>query len=214
MARATKVDALETRARLLDAAMDVFHARGVEATTLDDIAREAGVTRGAIYWHFKNKSDLFSAMFEQIRLPMGEMLEANIAANPDNLMHGLVAGFTEMLVHSATETRWFKTLDILFNKCEVIDQEGAVGQREKECRRLGRERIDQIIREAIAKGQLPPTCDSRRCSIMLNAVLTGLFRDWFREPGMFDMATEAEKILRATIVAMQLAPTMQAEMAK
>src|SRR5688500_12124271 len=62
MARRKKEDALETRHRILDTAARVFLKKGTARTSLDDIAAAAGVTRGAIYWHFKNKIDLFDAM--------------------------------------------------------------------------------------------------------------------------------------------------------
>src|SRR3546814_1649852 len=58
--RRTKEEALETRESILDAAERIFFERGVSRTTLDQIARAASVTRGAVYWHFQNKSDLRS----------------------------------------------------------------------------------------------------------------------------------------------------------
>ncbi|HPW30603.1 MAG TPA: TetR family transcriptional regulator, partial [Rhodoferax sp.] len=70
MARRTKEDALATRELLLDAAERVFHRRGVSRTTLQEIAQDAGLTRGAIYWHFQNKGELFHAMMERVTLPM------------------------------------------------------------------------------------------------------------------------------------------------
>ena len=70
MARCTKEQALETRTRILDAAEDVFNANGVSKTSLADVAAAAGLTRGAIYWHFANKTDLFAAMCQRVRQPM------------------------------------------------------------------------------------------------------------------------------------------------
>ena len=70
MARRTKEDAEATRNALLDAAERVFYDKGVSRASLDDIAREAGATRGAIYWHFKDKVDLFAAMLERVTLPL------------------------------------------------------------------------------------------------------------------------------------------------
>ncbi|MBY0410356.1 MAG: TetR family transcriptional regulator, partial [Burkholderiaceae bacterium] len=57
MARRTKEDANATRTRLIDAAESVFLQKGVSRASLNDIARAAGTTRGAIYWHFKDKVD-------------------------------------------------------------------------------------------------------------------------------------------------------------
>ena len=70
MVRRTKEEALETRNRILDAAEAVFHARGVARPSLADIAEAAGVTRGAIYWHFKDKSVVFAAMCDRVNLPV------------------------------------------------------------------------------------------------------------------------------------------------
>jgi TetR/AcrR family acrAB operon transcriptional repressor len=70
VARRTKEEALATRNRLLDAAELLFQAQGVSQTTLQQIAQQAGATRGAIYWHFKDKADLFNAMMERVILPL------------------------------------------------------------------------------------------------------------------------------------------------
>jgi AcrR family transcriptional regulator len=48
-----------TRAKLLEAARDVFIATGYRGATLDSIAARAGFTKGAVYWHFPNKQALF-----------------------------------------------------------------------------------------------------------------------------------------------------------
>ena len=85
MARRTKADAQTTRNNLLDAAEQLFQLRGVSHTSLNDIAVAAGTTRGAIYWHFKDKADLFNAMMERVTLPLEQTLVVAYveqAANP------------------------------------------------------------------------------------------------------------------------------------
>ena len=74
MARRTKADAQATRLQLLQAAVRVFGTKGVSRTSLQDIAEAAGTTRGAIYWHFKNKADLFNAMMDDALLPMEQAM--------------------------------------------------------------------------------------------------------------------------------------------
>ena len=88
MARRTKEDAMATRHKLLDSAENLFQAQGVSRTSLQDIARRAGATRGAIYWHFKDKADLFNAMMERVTLP----LEACFDASSGPLQHSDSAG--------------------------------------------------------------------------------------------------------------------------
>ena len=67
--RRTKEEAENTRTAILTAAELLFFAKGVSHTSLEQIARHAGVTRGAVYWHFKNKAHLFHEMLNQVRLP-------------------------------------------------------------------------------------------------------------------------------------------------
>ena len=67
--RRTKHDSEQTRQQILAAARSEFAHRGVTRTTLEHIARSAGVTRGAIYWHFANKAELFRAMRDQEPAP-------------------------------------------------------------------------------------------------------------------------------------------------
>ena len=62
MAKRTKAEALKTRQELIETAIAQFAQHGVSKTTLNDIADAANVTRGAIYWHFENKTQLFNVV--------------------------------------------------------------------------------------------------------------------------------------------------------
>ncbi|MBI4030700.1 MAG: TetR family transcriptional regulator, partial [Proteobacteria bacterium] len=74
--RRTKKDAEQTREDILDAAVCLFSERGIQTTTLDEIASKVGVTRGAVYWHFENKMDIFDALHERLHRPfIGIILE-------------------------------------------------------------------------------------------------------------------------------------------
>jgi AcrR family transcriptional regulator len=83
MVRRTKDDAQATRSQLLDAAERVFAEKGVSRTSLNDIAAAAGTTRGAIYWHFKNKADVFNAMMDRVILPMEAAFLSRWASEAD-----------------------------------------------------------------------------------------------------------------------------------
>src|SRR4051794_27229311 len=74
MVRRTKEDAAITREQLLDAAENVFRQRGVARSSLAEVAAAAGVTRGAVCWHFRDKADLCAAMCERAMLPLETML--------------------------------------------------------------------------------------------------------------------------------------------
>ena len=63
MARKKKEEAQQTRQQLIEAAIGQFATRGVASTTLTDIADAAKVTRGAIYWHFTSKTEIFNFLY-------------------------------------------------------------------------------------------------------------------------------------------------------
>ena len=69
MVRKTKAQAEVTRNAILDAAERLFEVQGLSRTSLQDIASAAGVTRGAIYWHFRDKRELFDSLMERALLP-------------------------------------------------------------------------------------------------------------------------------------------------
>ena len=68
MPRNTKEDSIKTRSKLLESALDVFSEKSFSEVTLSEIAERVGMTKGALYWHFKNKSDLLSKLIGEIFL--------------------------------------------------------------------------------------------------------------------------------------------------
>ena len=85
MAKRTKAEALKTRQELIETAIAQFAQHGVSKTTLNDIADAANVTRGAIYWHFENKTQLFNEMWLQqpsLRELIQEHLTAGLEHDP------------------------------------------------------------------------------------------------------------------------------------
>jgi AcrR family transcriptional regulator len=70
-----------TRTRLLDAALEVFDEQGYSATTLDAIAERAGVNRGTIYLHFKNKAEILLGLAAARELDY-QSVYVDLSANP------------------------------------------------------------------------------------------------------------------------------------
>jgi TetR/AcrR family acrAB operon transcriptional repressor len=116
MARRTKLEAQETRNRILDTAEEVFREQGVTSTSLADIADAAGVTRGAIYWHFRNKGDLFAAMLDRVALPMEEMIRRAADASTEDPLSVLRACCVHVLRQTAEDLRCRRVFEILTRK--------------------------------------------------------------------------------------------------
>jgi AcrR family transcriptional regulator len=81
-----------TRAQLIDAAATVFARRGYVAASLDEVAEEAGLTKGAVYSNFNSKEDLFQAVIEErLSGPMrhgAEIIDRSIGTTEDHAMAG------------------------------------------------------------------------------------------------------------------------------
>lgn len=118
MPRRTKEDALKTRQLLIESAIQQFALRGVTSTTLADIADAAGVTRGAVYWHFASKAELFNEMWQQ-QLPLRDLLqhEFNLKDDQDPLST-LREKFIIGLQYIANNPRQRALMQILYQKCE------------------------------------------------------------------------------------------------
>jgi TetR/AcrR family acrAB operon transcriptional repressor len=123
MVRKTKEDAELTRKRIINSARAVFLARGVSRSTLEHIAAHAEVTRGAVYWHFKNKTDIFHAIRDQVLLPLIDRMDDSLtlASNEDPLTqieNSLCVIFDDL--NNNIEMR--QTYEIMMIKCEYVDE--------------------------------------------------------------------------------------------
>ena len=177
MVRRTKEEAQETRSRILDAAELVFYDKGVSRTSLADIAQAAGVTRGAIYWHFENKGDLFTAMFDRVLLPLDELKAASVDPNEADPLGRIRELCTLCLRNTATDARRRRVFDILFLKCEFVEEMGPVMTRHQSNMREALAKLEEGVRNAISKGQLPTDLDPARAARVVHSMIGGALRD-------------------------------------
>jgi AcrR family transcriptional regulator len=85
--RAARAEGREAREELLTAALRVFTRRGFHEATVDEIAAEAGYSKGALYWHFSTKEELLLALLEEhIDEPMRDRFALLASAPPDRDM--------------------------------------------------------------------------------------------------------------------------------
>jgi TetR/AcrR family acrAB operon transcriptional repressor len=209
MARCTKEEAQQTRNRILDAAEEVFFEQGVSRTSLADIAAAAGVTRGAIYWHFKNKGDLFDAMCDRVRLPMEAMVAAGADQAAGDPLGQLRATCLFVLRETASNARARRVFGILFHRCEYVDGADMIWTRQQESHRKGRANIEKILRNAAARGQLPAELDFSLAATVFHANWSGLLNNWLFAPDAFNLELDAEKFVDAWFDNLRRAPSLR-----
>jgi TetR/AcrR family acrAB operon transcriptional repressor len=209
MVRRTKEEALETRASILDAAERVFFEKGVSRTSLADIAQAAGVTRGAIYWHFANKGDLFNEMFDRVLLPLDELKAASVNPEEADPLGRLIDICTVCLRDTAADPRRRRVFDILFLKCEFVEEMGPVMARYQSNMREGLGKIEVGLRNAISKGQMPADLNTRLAATMVHAFVGGSLRDMLLLPESTDFELHAQEMVEAMFDAFRLSPVLR-----
>ncbi|GGC08537.1 TetR family transcriptional regulator [Oxalicibacterium flavum] len=213
MARATKEEALETRNRIIDAAEEVFYARGLAQTSLADVAVAADVTRGAIYWHFKNKADLFEAMADRVCLPMESLMNTPLEQYANDPLGHLRSTWIHLLHDAAQNERTRRVLDILFLKCELVDRNDPIWIRQQACYLSGLDNMERILKDAIVLKQLPADLNTRLAVLTLHGQVIGLLMNWLFCPDAFDLAEVAEQVIDTCIDSLRYAPSQRLKQA-
>jgi AcrR family transcriptional regulator len=95
--------AAERRAAIVEAALDEFIARGFTATRLDDVAKRAGVAKGTIYLHFKDKESMFEELIRTAIVPLVGRLQAPPPVGGS--IRDALEGFAHAFIHEVATTR-------------------------------------------------------------------------------------------------------------
>lgn len=197
---------MATRQCLLDAAEVVFDARGVAGTSLQDIAQQAGTTRGAIYWHFKDKADLFNAMMDRVTLP----LEAGFAgvgrdADADPLL-AIRKAIVEALKQTSRDARTRRVFTVATHKVEYVDEVQAIRQRHL---RIRGDCIDHMARglrlAARRRGSRLPV-PVATAAHGLHALVDGLIKNWLLAPDGFDLVRGGTRAIDTYLLGLGLSP--------
>ena len=210
MVRRTKEAALATREALIDAAEHVFRREGVTRTSLAEIAAEAGVTRGAIYWHFKDKAELLDAMCARTVLPLdAAFARAGEAARADPL--GTLRGLAvDALTQLARDPRTQAVFEILFHKCELVGELSERSTTQQSDRQQCLCSVEALFELAIAKGQLPDDTDTRLATNMMHAYVIGLMHEWVLDPAVYDLASAAPAVIDTFVAGLRAQPPRKA----
>ncbi len=179
MARRTKGEAQATRERLLDTAEQVFLARGLSRSSLQDIAQAAGLTRGAIYWHFADKLALFEAMMARVDLPMeqalatAEQLSATSATDPLRVLRSLAL---EPFALMQRDPHAHRVFTILMHRAEFVGELAPLARRQDGALSDCVQRMERLFKTAADQGALAAGISPRCAATALLALIDGLLR--------------------------------------
>jgi len=207
--RKTKAEAAITRGQLLDAAERVFRERGVASTTLGEVAAAAGVTRGAVYWHFRDKVDLLGAMCERATLPLDAIFQKASEPGPDplgTLRRTAVAALT----HLAHDPRAQAVFQLVFQTCGSGAELAPLESTKERERDACLARTETLVERAVAARQLPADTDVRLAAHAVHAYVMGLMQAWVQDPRSFDLAAAAPALVESLVTGLCSHPPRRA----
>lgn len=203
--RRTKEEALETRRRILDAATAKFDRHHWKEVSLEEVAAAAGVTRGAVYWHFGSKDGLFKEVCQAMPLPAGPSGRAAPAACIGDPLLRL----RETCKRAVLDAIGSLGLEEGSERADAHMPLGAVG-RPLLCQLTPIVRyqlpLQRLVESAVEQKQLPDGLDVEFAARFLNGIVTGLFGDWLLSPHSFNVLSHVDRALQAAFVALQFEP--------
>lgn len=194
--RRTKEEAALTRRSIMAAALKTFSEHGIARTSLESIARAAGVTRGAIYWHFENKRALVQAIRDDVTLPLIDQSDFTLlkdhARPPLERIERFLVGLIEAV---EKDERIRNTLEVISFKCEYVDDLA----RELSDYERNNDRLCQTLAKVYGDeaAGVRTDLDPQLAALETVTFLAGLMRLWL----MDRHATSVRKHARALIAA-------------
>lgn len=198
MVRKTKEDAELTRQTIIRAAREMFLLKGVSRTSLEQIATQAGVTRGAVYWHFKNKAELFYAMREQVFLPLiDRMDDALVSEHADADPLSRIQQFLEttiQILNDDIETR--QIYEVMMSKCEYVDEFSDVLQDIlNNCNSLV-EKLEHAYDQANTMQLILPQMSAKDLAADTHLFFSGLLHMWVKDADGTLFRNQAHTLIR------------------
>ncbi|MDO9151136.1 MAG: TetR family transcriptional regulator [Methylotenera sp.] len=202
MVRKTKEDAELTRQKIVDAARSVFLARGVSKSTLEHIASQANVTRGAVYWHFNNKAEIFHAIREQVFLPLIDRMDDTLAITSDNSQNPLdqIEASLCHTIHELNDNIEMREIyEIMMIKCEYVDEFALVlHQILNNCSSLI-QKIEIAYERAQSQNLLASKLTPRALALDTHLFFGGLLHMWIKDADGTKFRYQAIELIKSHI---------------
>jgi TetR/AcrR family acrAB operon transcriptional repressor len=196
--RRTKEQAEKTRRRIIASALRVFSRRGFARTTIGDIAKDAGVTRGAVYWHFIGKQALLQAIRDSVSLPFLDRIDLTLLHDCDDDPLDSVERFLTGVVRTIDRDREVRlALEVMSFKCEYVGT--LAEEREALVRNTDRLRVafDKAYSRARSRGSLRADLSPQDAALETVAFLSGLVRLLLLDANATGMRKRAPFVVRA-----------------
>ncbi|GAA5116956.1 TetR family transcriptional regulator [Luteolibacter yonseiensis] len=202
MARKTKEDTLKTVVKILDAAEVVLVDKGVANTTISLIAEKAGVSKGAVYGHYKDKVDICVAVCMRGLETTREITSISPGETYLETLYRWGMNYLRTVGESASVKN---VLEILYMKCEKSSEYQSIQDVRILWERRAFRSTQQLIRKAASAGEIPANTEVDLCNIYLHSLIEGIMGTlwWTERLPETDRWAQVERMIRAGIKTIQ-----------
>ena len=199
--RRTREESEETRRIILQAAEEMFIEKGYDSVSLDDVARLAGFTRGAIHWHFQNKMGLLMALHDQISMPMESLAERLSADSSLDPVEELTTTTRELFMELDRDTRRRRFLSLLIGVLWREDSE-AMRERHHHFNAKLRKSVHDTLILVNERGRLSPCWTPETGAMAFHGLIAGLISEWLLGSSSFILRYGPLDTMNAFIVSL------------
>jgi len=180
--RRTKADSEQTKQAIMDAAIDVFSEYGVAKASLEKVAKHANVTRGAVYWHFENKQQIFDALHECLHAPFIQAIVDGLDESTVDPIGQLQNLCTRLLIQIEEDKQKRKLITLFLIKCDYSGEFAHSKERYNEAKAKKIATLSRYFEKAIEKGQLSSDADPHLLTLAISAFLRGIIEEFLEDP--------------------------------
>ena len=192
--RRTKEDAEVTKRNLLDAGLIVFSQKGYAATRVEDIAKQANVTTGAIYHHFEGKSDLYSALVDLNSAKANQLAEQILqeGGTPATILRRLLV---RLFQFAEEDEEYRAVVELSINMTGFAPELEEITKQILEGRRVLTQSFSTLIQEGIDAGEFHSNVSPEDAALALVGFMNGMGLIWVQDPEHFSIKERAENLV-------------------
>ena len=176
-----KEQGLATKQDITVAAEAVFFEKGAAATTIEQVAGRANVTRGAVYWHFKNKNELLEQIVDKAVVPLLDSFRTALEGTPNASIDHLHDASRQTILTIARSSDYKRRLAITLLKCEYTEEFQYLIDKHA----LYHEEVREILATYLKKIEVRTSALSKTPEVIAEAFLfyiMGMLTQFFKEP--------------------------------
>ena len=193
--RRTKEEAEQTRQAIMAAAVDLFAERGYAHTSLEQIAKAAAVTRGAIYWHFKNKAEIYDALHEQLYLPVTCQLLQGLELEQADPLQQLEDTCVRLLLDLEADQAKQKTLKLFLGTWMYCAELNDLLDKHRAKKEESLSLFAHFFERAQRKKLLSDSADPKLLTLSLRCYMKGIIVEFLDYPEGMPLKHEAVKLI-------------------